>query len=126
MRIVSFLSSATELICGVGLTHNLVGIPHECNYHNSVVRQPVLTSTHILVDLNSALFDELVFKMLSNEHALYDSDVTTHVNFRPDLIVTQALFNVCALSGCDLARALAAKADRVEFVALKPAGSHYV
>ena len=85
-----------------------------------------MTSTHILADLNSALFDELVFKMLSNEHALYDSDVTTHVNFRPDLIVTQALFNVCALSGCDLARALAAKADSVELVALKPAGSHYV
>ena len=86
----------------------------------------MLTSTHILVDLNSALFDELVFKILSNEHALYDLDVTTIVNFRPDLIVTQALCNVCALSGCDLARALAALADSVEVVALEPAGSHYV
>ncbi len=85
-----------------------------------------MISTHILADLNSVLFDELVFKMLSNEHALYDSDVSTLVNFRPDLMVTQALFNVCALSGCDLARALAAKADSVEVAALKPAGSHFV
>ena len=38
MRIVSFLPSAKELICGVDLRHNLVGIPHECNYPNSVVR----------------------------------------------------------------------------------------
>ena len=78
------------------------------------------------MNLNSALFDELVFKKLSNENALYDHDVTTLVNFQPDLIVTQALCNVCALSGCDLARALAALADSVEVVALEPAGSNYV
>ncbi len=85
-----------------------------------------MTSNHILVDLNSALFDELVFKMLRNEHALYDLEVTTFVNFWPDLIVNQVLCSVCAVSGCNLARALAAQADSVEVVTLEPADSDSV
>ena len=106
MKIVSLLPSATELVCGLGLREQLVGVSHECDYPPSVVGLPILTSSRIPEGLSSEEIDKLVSDQLKNDQALYDLVMDTLVDVAPDLIVTQALCDVCAVSGNDVARAI--------------------
>ena len=106
MRIVSLLPSATELVCGLDLRYQLVGVSHECDYPVSVVGLPVLTSSRIPEGLDSGKIDDLVTEQLKNDEALYDLNTEMLIDLKPDLIVTQALCDVCAVSGNDVARAV--------------------
>ena len=72
MKIVSLLPSATELVCGLGLRDQLVGVSHECDYPPSVVGLPILTSSRIPEGLTSDEIDRLVSDQLQNDQALYD------------------------------------------------------
>lgn len=120
MRIVSLLPSATELICGLGLLDQLVGVSHECDYPASVVGLPTLTSSRIPPDLASDEIDKLVSQQLQDDQALYDLDVPRLIELAPDLIVTQALCDVCAVSGNDVARALGSLPGNPQLVNLEP------
>ncbi len=98
MRIVSLLPSATEIICALGLGDQLVGVTHECDYPAFVRQLPKVTRTLIPIDASSAEIDRLVRERLSHQTALYTLDMPALEELRPDLIVTQALCDVCAVA----------------------------
>jgi len=98
MRIVSLLPSATEIIAELGLAGDLVGVTHECDYPVSVIGLPKVTRTLIPTDASSAEIDALVRDRLGAQSALYTLDVEMLERLAPDLIVTQALCDVCAVA----------------------------
>lgn len=98
MRIVSLLPSATEIICSLGLRESLVGVTHECDFPAGVESLPKVTRTLIPHDATSAEIDTLVRERLKTEKALYSLDMETLERIQPDLIVTQALCDVCAVA----------------------------
>lgn len=99
MRIVSLLPSATEIICALGLEDQLVGVTHECDYPPFVRQRLKVTRTWIPAEAASAEIDRLVReKSLQTNRALYTLDLPTLERLRPDLIVTQALCDVCAVA----------------------------
>ncbi|MDB2382505.1 ABC transporter substrate-binding protein [Porticoccaceae bacterium] len=120
MRIVSLLPSATELVCGLDLRDQLVGVSHECDYPVSVVGLPVLTSSRIPEGLDSGEIDDLVTEQLKNDEALYDLNTEMLIDLKPDLIVTQALCDVCAVSGNDVARAVGSIPGTPQVINLEP------
>ena len=98
MRIVSLLPSATEIIATLGLDDQLVGVTHECDWPASVVGLPKVTKTLIPTDATSAEIDRMVRDRLGAQSALYTLDVEMLARLKPDLIVTQALCDVCAVA----------------------------
>jgi iron complex transport system substrate-binding protein len=98
MRIVSLLPSATEMICTLGLEDQLVGVTHECDFPPFVAGLPKVTRTLIPADASSAEIDHLVREQLRTSRALYTLDVPVLEQLRPDLIITQALCEVCAVA----------------------------
>jgi|TARA_B110000914_G_scaffold45672_1_gene38763 iron complex transport system substrate-binding protein len=120
MKIVTLLPSATELVCGLGLREQLVGVSHECDYPPSVVGLPILTSSRIPEGLSSAEIDKLVTDQLKNDQALYDLIMQTLIDLAPDLIVTQALCDVCAVSGNDVAKAIGSLPGNPLVINLEP------
>lgn len=120
MKIVSLLPSATELVCGLGLRDQLVGVSHECDYPLSVKDLPVLTRSRIPPGLPSKQIDELVTAQLETDVALYSLEMDTLIRLAPDLIVTQALCDVCAVSGSEVARALDRLPGNPRVVNLEP------
>ena len=107
MRIVSLLPSATEIVCALGLGDQLVGVTHECDYPQSVQSLPKVTRTLIPVDASSCEIDRLVSEQLKTTKALYQLDLPLLKELRPDVIVTQSLCDVCAVSPNDVQLALA-------------------
>jgi iron complex transport system substrate-binding protein len=98
MRIVSLLPSATEIVCALGLRKELVGVTHECDYPIWVRSLPKVTRTLIPVDASSTEIDRLVRERLQSVRALYTLDLPVLEDLQPDLIVTQALCDVCAVA----------------------------
>jgi iron complex transport system substrate-binding protein len=98
VRIVSLLPSATEIIATLGLDDQLVGVTHECDWPASVLALPKVTKTLIPTDATSAEIDRLVRDRLGAQSALYTLDVEMLQRLRPDVIVTQALCDVCAVA----------------------------
>ena len=120
MRIVSLLPSATEIVCSIGLRPNLVGVSHECDYPASVQDLPVVTQSLIDGSLPSADIDALVRERLQTEKALYSLKFDVLENLRPDLIVTQALCDVCAVSGAEVESASFKLPGQPKVVNLEP------
>ncbi len=98
MKIISLLPSATEIICALGLSDELVGVTHECDYPPSVTRLPKVTRTLIPHDATSSEIDALVRDQLKTEKAVYNLDMDVLGRLQPDLIITQALCDVCAVA----------------------------
>jgi iron complex transport system substrate-binding protein len=98
MRIVSLLPSATEIVCELGLRDQLVGVTHECDHPASVKALPKVTKTLIPTDASSREIDALVRDRLGEQSALYTLDLAMLERVAPDLIVTQALCDVCAVA----------------------------
>ena len=121
MRIVSLLPSSTEIAAALGAADELVGISHECDFPASITDRPVLTSSKINVDQLSADIDRDVRRVLSDALAVYDVDSSGLAAAEPDVVLTQDLCDVCAVSVKDVQRALAEIAGAgVELVSLKP------
>lgn len=120
MRIVSLLPSATETVCALGLDDQLVGVSHECDYPPSVQRLPKVTKTLIPTDATSSEIDRLVSEQLKTTKALYQLDLPLLKELRPDLIVTQSLCDVCAVSPNDVQTALAQLPGRPRVINLEP------
>lgn len=97
-RIVTLLPSATEIVCELGLREKLVGVTHECDYPPGVEKLPHVTSSIIAHDATSIEIDGAVRDHLASSTALYHLDESLMQALSPDLIVTQALCEVCAVS----------------------------
>ncbi len=121
MRIVSLLPSSTEIVESLGALDELVGISHECDYPPGVETRPVLTSSKINIDQLSADIDRDVRRTLRDALAVYDVDASGLEEARPDVVLTQDLCDVCAVSIRDVEIALDAIAKKdVKLVSLKP------
>src|SRR5262245_51828575 len=120
MRIVSLLPSATEAVCAVGLDRQLVGVTHECDFPESVRSLPRVTRTLIPPDAASAEIDRLVRERLKTQRALSALDLPALKRLRPDLIVTQALCDVCAVAEAEVTAAACALPSRPRVLNLEP------
>jgi iron complex transport system substrate-binding protein len=105
-RIVSLIASSTEIVCALGFGDWLVGRSHECDYPEWVRGLPVCTAPKFSVDGRSYEIDQRVKAILAEGLSVYRVDAERLRELRPDLIVTQAQCEVCAVSLCDVERAL--------------------
>ena len=120
MRIVSLLPSATEIVCELGLRDQLVGVTHECDWPKSVLSLPKVTNTLIPTNATSAEIDALVRERMGQESALYTLDMGMLERLQPDLIVTQALCDVCAVAEKEVQSAACRLASLPGVVNLEP------
>lgn len=107
LRIASLLPSATEIVCAVGAADELVGISHECDFPPSVVSRPVLTRARLRPVRSSGEVDAEVRSLLQNALAVYEVEIDRLRETHPDVIVTQDLCDVCAVSLDDVRAAVA-------------------
>ena len=97
-RIVSLLPSCTEIICKLGYRDNLVGISHECDYPNTISGLPILTKARLSSEVNSNEINQNVSDLLKRGLSVYDVDSYLLKSLSPDIIVTQAQCEACAVS----------------------------
>lgn len=120
-RIISLLPSATEIVCALGLEDALVGITHECDYPPAVVGKPQLTASRISHQtMTSAEIDHAVRSQLDGHGSIYDLDEAQMRALKPDLIITQELCDVCAVSYKIVAQAARSFETDVRVVSLEP------
>lgn len=105
MRIVSLLPSATEHVCAVGGRDRLVGVSHECDYPADVVGLPAVTRCRTSLGRESLVIDRSIRNLLERAVAVYEVDVEALAALRPDVLVTQDLCDVCAVSYDDVCAA---------------------
>jgi iron complex transport system substrate-binding protein len=106
MRIVSLLPSATDIVAELGLLDWLVGVSDDCDWPPQVRDKPVVARTRIDVSvMTNAEVDGLVTATAEQSHSLYAIDALLLADLRPDLIITQDLCDVCAVTSGDLATA---------------------
>jgi iron complex transport system substrate-binding protein len=120
MRIVSLLPNATEVVCELGLGDELVGVTHECDYPPFVAGLPKVTKTLIPHDATSREIDALVRDRMKTQRALYSLDMPTLERLQPDLIVTQALCEVCAVAEAEVTAAACTLPSQPKIVNLEP------
>jgi len=120
MRIVSLVPSATEMLFALGLGDDVAAVTHECDYPPAVLDLPKVTRDVIGPGLASAEIDRAVKELTAEGRSIYELDEQGLRRLAPELIVTQALCSVCAVSVDDV-RAIAQRMDPVpEVVSLDP------
>src|SRR5436190_13488394 len=110
MRIVSLVPSATEMLFALGLGPDLIAVTHECDYPPAALELPKITRDVLPTGLTTAQIDAAVKERTMTGQSIYELDTETLHDLRPDLIVTQALCSVCAVSYEDV-RAVAEEID---------------
>jgi iron complex transport system substrate-binding protein len=98
MRIASLVPSATEMLFALGLGESVVGVTHECDYPAAARELPHLTATVMPQGLDAAGIDAAVKEIVGEGRALYRLDEERLAELAPELIVTQAVCEVCAVS----------------------------
>jgi iron complex transport system substrate-binding protein len=98
VRIASLVPSATEMLFALGLGVRVVAVTHECDYPPGVEQLPHLTRSVIPDGLDAAQIDAAVREVTRRGDALYELDEATLEQLEVDLIVTQAVCDVCAVS----------------------------
>jgi iron complex transport system substrate-binding protein len=98
MRIASLVPSATEMLFALGLGDSVVAVTHECDYPLEANTLPHLTRTVLPEGLSQREIDTTVKAIVAEGRALYTLDEEKLAELAPDLIVTQAICAVCAVS----------------------------
>ena len=120
-RIVSMISSATEIVDGLGALGWLVGRSHECDYPEAVRALPVCTAPRFAVDGDSREIDRLVRRSMAESISVYRVFDEVLERLQPTHILTQMHCEVCAVSLRDVERSVAARlASRPLVVSLQP------
>ena len=98
MRIVSLLASGTEIVHALGLGDRLVGISHECDYPDALLDRPRVSRPRFdPAGMDSAQVDRAVRQAMAEHGSVYAIDGERLADLEPDLILTQAVCEVCAV-----------------------------
>ena len=123
MRICTFLPSATEIVYMLGLGNSLHGVSHECDFPSDAVGKPKVVRSRFDPEmLSSGEIDKLVTEMMMRGENIYEVDVDTLTQARPDLVITQQLCEVCAVSFEDVQQAVRCLDSPPEVLSLDPHG----
>jgi iron complex transport system substrate-binding protein len=98
MRIASLVPSATEMLFAIGLGESVIAVTHECDHPPQARSLPHLTRTVLADRLDAGQIDSAVKATVGEGRSLYELDERRLVELAPDLIVTQAICDVCAVS----------------------------
>src|SRR5919108_4990207 len=120
MRIASLLPSATEIVCALGLEDSLVAVTHECDPPASVRAKPVVTASVLSGTNTSHSIDRHIKRLLHQGSGIYTLDADRLQACRPDLILTQELCEVCAVSYPIVEQASRRLDGDVRLVSLEP------
>lgn len=120
MRIASLVPSATEALFALGLGDQVVAVTHECDWPAEARGLPRLTNSVIEAGLPPAEIDKRVRELTSRGDAIYELDGDALERLRPDLIVTQELCAVCAVSYDDVCRVASGLPNEPEVLSLDP------
>jgi iron complex transport system substrate-binding protein len=120
-KIISLLPAATEIVCTLGLEHQLVGRSHECDFPPSVKQLPVCSDANFPDNLSSAAIDKKVKELLSDALSVYTVKREVIKQLDPDVVITQAQCEVCAVSLQEVEEALENYLDKqAHIVSLQP------
>jgi len=104
MRVLSLLASGTEIVCALGAGDSLVGRSHECDNPEWVRRLPACSSPAFDVNVSSGEIDAEVRRRIRTGEPLYQIDTNLIRSLNPDLLITQAHCEVCAVTPGDMQR----------------------
>ena len=121
MRICSLVPGATEVIASLGLADQLVGISHECDFPPSIRQVPVMIEPLVNADgATSVAIDQQVKTLVASGSPLYSLNDRAFQQARPDVILTQDLCHVCAVTPDQLARAIRSLQPQPNVLTLSP------
>ena len=121
VRIVSLLPSATEIVCALGLTDQLVGVTHECDFPEAVAGLPAVTRSVIEhANASSREIHDAVTASVHGGSSIYALDRDMLRELRPDLILTQELCEVCAVAYGEVRDAVRVLDSEATVVSLEP------
>ena len=106
MRIISLISSATEIVSSLGCSDSLVGISHECDYPEKISALPICSEPKFDVSGSSLDVDKQVKSLLQEALSIYRIKEDIISELKPDIIITQSQCKVCAVSLDDVQNAL--------------------
>ena len=122
MKICSLLPSATEILYSLGLADEIVAVTHECDYPPEAMFKPKITESVIDHEhLTGSEIDHHVSSNIGRHGSIYRLKEDLLETLRPDLIVTQELCDVCAVSYKDVQRAARVLEGQTQIVSLEPA-----
>lgn len=98
MRIVSLVPNGTEILFALGAGDSVVGVSHECDFPEEARRRPILTGSALTPGMSAAEVDAAVSAQVGSGESLYTLDEARITELAPDVIVTQQLCPVCAVS----------------------------
>lgn len=120
-KIVSLLPAATEIVCALGLESSLVGRSHECDYPEAVKALPVCSEANFPDGLSSAAIDVKVKELLADALSVYTVKREVIKELQPDVVITQAQCEVCAVSLPEVELALTDYLDNpARIISLQP------
>src|SRR5467141_2146633 len=118
MRICSLLPSATEIAFALGLGDQVVAVSHECDYPHEASNRPVLTKSAIHQKIHRSL--EVDLEVEERRGDIYEIDEKLLQKLKPDLILTQELCHVCAVSYTKVKEAARILDADTKIVSLEP------
>src|SRR3954449_8791811 len=120
VRIASLVPSATEMLFALGLGDRVAAVTHECDYPPGAEQLPHLTRSVIPAGLDAAGIDAAVRERTGRGESLYELDEDTLESLDVDLIVTQAVCEVCAVSFDDVRAVAERLPTHPEVISLDP------